>query len=476
MLLLVWIGLALLFYSSWIVVGTHGLTVAPSSADNIPWPSSPSATTTSHSPPNIIIDADVGIVGAGPAGLVLAQALRQRGYSVKIWERRPSLLTRPVGAAVFLHPFALRSLRSVFPTLEEQLLQACTPIRSIHMLSTNKVTDNEGGDNNNNNRLFGTDQLDQAPSIMGAPFVTVKFWDMLCALREGLSEDDDDDTSFELGCTVTGFVECECDDKGDNVVRVDYEDMHGETRSTNVSVLFDCGGIRSTIRNQLIGDEAIPRLRVTYAVAKMENLWSSASDKQNDDDDERVLAFVMGDGKSVTTANLPNGDIWWTQTQYDDDPRARLFSQNSHDINTATGINDDNDLRAQLDARFADWPSNIRRLVQATPVEDIIESTLSEFQPVFRWGKGRVTLVGDAAHAQLPALGLGVSTAFADVAELCRQIDRHGLPCGANTTKNSKGNAALRWYEAVRIPQTAVLQIASRMAYFVNLYIGRKKQ
>ena len=36
-------------------------------------------------------------------------------------------------------------------------------------------------------------------------------------------------------------------------------------------------------------------------------------------------------------------------------------------------------------------------------------------------------MLGDAAHAQLPALGLGVSTAFSDVAELCRQIDRFGL-------------------------------------------------
>jgi 2-polyprenyl-6-methoxyphenol hydroxylase-like FAD-dependent oxidoreductase len=316
-------------------------------------------------------------------------------------------------------------------------LNVCTAIRSIRMLSNVEV---EGDD-----ILFGTDQLDKAPSVMGAPFVTVKFWDMLCALKKGLPED-----IFEFGCTVKTFVERQ------DRVTVEYTNSNGENKTMTVSILIDCGGIRSNIRKQLIGDMSIPRLRVTYAIAKAKNLWS----KQNED--ERVLAFIMGDGKSVTTANLPNGEIWWTQTQYDDDPTCKMLSPSL------------NDRRSQLDARFADWPSNIRSLIHDTSTEDIIESTLSEFQPVFRWGKGRVTLVGDSAHAQLPALGLGVSTAFADVAELCRQIDRHGLPC-QNSNKAS-GAVALRWYEAVRIPQTAFLQLASRLAYFVNVAIGSQRK
>ena len=37
-------------------------------------------------------------------------------------------------------------------------------------------------------------------------------------------------------------------------------------------------------------------------------------------------------------------------------------------------------------------------------------------------GEGDVTLLGDAAHAQLPALGLGVSTALGDIEELIAQV------------------------------------------------------
>lgn len=37
-------------------------------------------------------------------------------------------------------------------------------------------------------------------------------------------------------------------------------------------------------------------------------------------------------------------------------------------------------------------------------------------------GEGDVTLLGDAAHAQLPSLGLGVSTALGDIEELIAQV------------------------------------------------------
>ena len=60
-------------------------------------------------------------------------------------------------------------------------------------------------------------------------------------------------------------------------------------------------------------------------------------------------------------------------------------------------------------------------------------------------------------NAQLPALGLGVSTAFGDIEELISQIDRHGL-----------SQKALRWYERCRMPACAALQIMSRSMYGLN--------
>ena len=81
----------------------------------------------------------------------------------------------------------------------------------------------------------------------------------------------------------------------------------------------------------------------------------------------------------------------------------------------------------------------------------------------WRWGEDDVTLLGDAAHAQLPALGLGVSTAFGDIEELITQVRRHGL-----------SRKALRWYEINRMPACAALQLMSRGMWLLNTVSANK--
>lgn len=58
------------------------------------------------------------------------------------------------------------------------------------------------------------------------------------------------------------------------------------------------------------------------------------------------------------------------------------------------------------------------------------------------WGKGRVTLAGDAAHLATPALGQGTSQAIEDALALGRAIGKDGPT-----------PEALRGYEACRQPQ-----------------------
>jgi len=388
-------------------------------------------------------DADVGIIGAGPAGLALSHALLNRGYKVKVFERRTSF--RPVGAAVFMYPLALNALREVSPILEEKLRSVSTPIRKISLTSIVDETLD-----------VGTDRLDEATEVFGSPFVSVKFWDMLCALREGLP-----DEIFHFGHEMVEFQHMPDDDgdhdnKGGVLLQFrqtkdgsnDDDEEQSITTKAKVKVLIDAAGIRSKTRQQLVGDKPIPRLRATFAVAPKDGIKKTIGIGANGD---RQLSFLVGDGVAVTTASLANGDVWWTQTRYDDDPTAPIPTGNEQS------------LRDRLKERFEPWPQEIKGLVEATDSKDVIECTIAELPVSFRWGERDVTLLGDSAHAQLPALGLGISTAFSDVSELCKQIDKFGL--------NRK---ALRWYEAVRVPQTAFLQLASRMAYFANIYLGNK--
>ena len=369
--------------------------------------------------------ADVGVIGAGPAGLVLAHALRERGHSVRIFERRDSF--RPVGAAVFMHPFALNSLRAVSPTLEKHLLDVCT---TIHTLSFTTLAEDAPS--------FRLDTLGDAKRVLGAPFVAVRFWDMLRALRVGLPD--------ELFCFGHQLERYEQHGDADGGVTLHFADA--AQPPCTVRYLIDAGGIRSATRAQLLGDERIPRLRATFSVLPAERV-AAAHEAVGGASTPGELGFVAGDNLSVVTMGLSDGGVMWSQTDLAADPTAPLYHDGS-----------DAELRADLEAKYAEgsgWPSGVRALVEATTPADVIESTVAELPVAWRWGDGAVTLLGDAAHAQLPALGLGVSTAFGDVEELVVQLDRHGL-----------SQKALRWYERCRMPACAALQLMSRSMYGLN--------
>lgn len=66
------------------------------------------------------------------------------------------------------------------------------------------------------------------------------------------------------------------------------------------------------------------------------------------------------------------------------------------------------------------------------------------------YARGRVALVGDAAHLATAMLGMGCSLALEDACELGRAIGEHGIT-----------PAALQAYQAVRVPAAGEVQAAS---------------
>ena len=73
--------------------------------------------------------------------------------------------------------------------------------------------------------------------------------------------------------------------------------------------------------------------------------------------------------------------------------------------------------------------------------------------PVERWSKGRITLLGDAAHPMTPFMGQGGAMAIEDAWALARRL----------RANESDPVAALRSYEETRIPRTARVQHESRL-------------
>lgn len=107
----------------------------------------------------------------------------------------------------------------------------------------------------------------------------------------------------------------------------------------------------------------------------------------------------------------------------------------------------------QMRASFRDSNPRLKVLIDA--VDEAFIFGLYDRDPLERWTFGRVTLLGDAAHAMLPYLAQGACQSLEDSVVLAECLKRHG---------NSAVEDALQDYEIRRRPRTTKVQLAARAA------------
>jgi salicylate hydroxylase len=100
---------------------------------------------------------------------------------------------------------------------------------------------------------------------------------------------------------------------------------------------------------------------------------------------------------------------------------------------------------------FVGWDNRVHELI--TSASDTKRWALYDRLPLDHWTEGRITLLGDAAHAMLPFFAQGAAQAIEDAAVLAaclRSADQGSVP------------QALRRYEEVRRPRASQVQLMSR--------------
>jgi 2-polyprenyl-6-methoxyphenol hydroxylase-like FAD-dependent oxidoreductase len=107
----------------------------------------------------------------------------------------------------------------------------------------------------------------------------------------------------------------------------------------------------------------------------------------------------------------------------------------------------------KLSKLFEGWRAPVCELIRATPTESILRNAAYDRPAALAWGRGRVTLLGDAAHPMTPNLGQGGCMAIEDAAVLARCL-----------AKRAGAEEALRAYESKRRAR------AERVARFSRLY------
>jgi FAD-dependent urate hydroxylase len=99
---------------------------------------------------------------------------------------------------------------------------------------------------------------------------------------------------------------------------------------------------------------------------------------------------------------------------------------------------------------FAAFAPPVPALIAEMPADDVWFSPIEEVPPTF--AKGRVVLVGDAAHASSPNMAEGASLALEDALVLAELLATGGGDVAGDVT------AALSAYRARREPRVSYVQ------------------
>ena len=108
---------------------------------------------------------------------------------------------------------------------------------------------------------------------------------------------------------------------------------------------------------------------------------------------------------------------------------------------------------SELIEEFGDWHPRISDLIKAAPKDKLFKWALYDRDPLKQWTKGRVTLLGDAAHPMLPFMGMGAAMGIED-----------GVIIGRAFGSTDNIESALSRYENARKNRANFVLLKSRSA------------
>lgn len=341
----------------------------------------------------------IAIVGVGIGGLSAALALRAAGHDVLAYEQASAL--GEVGAGVGVAPNGMRMLERL--GLRERIEAVAAPYGA-----GSEYFDMHGG------HVGAMTTSDSA-----GEYVTLGLHraDLIGVLAAALPAD-----AVRTGHRLTAL---EQDDDGVT--------LHFDGRpSARADLVIGADGIHSTVRAALISDvrEPVSSRSIAYrglVPADRVPEWPRG-----------IAQLWMGEGKHFLTYPVRRGEL----INY-----VGFVPRDEQLTESWSAVGDVTSLRAD----FAGWDRRVGRLLAA--VDRTFWWGLYDREPLSHWSEGRVTLLGDAAHAMLPHLGQGANQAVEDaltLAVLLEGVSAAGI------------ERALADYQRLRLERTAAVQSGAR--------------
>lgn len=320
----------------------------------------------------------VVVIGGGTGGLAAAAALHLSGRQVTVLERARSL--EPVGAAISLAPNSLRAL---------DVIGIGDEIRDLAAWS------GDGGLRTPGGRWLSRSDAAAAAERFGGPLVLLHRATLINSLAALLPRD-----------AIRTATESTLVDPGDTHRAARVRTPDGELEA---DLVVAADGIHSAVRRTLFPDHP----GATYAGF---TTW-------------RVVIPVPG-AEFASHETWGRGRIWGTHPLKD----GRVYAYAAALAPAGEHVPDE---RAELLHRYGDWHDPIPAVLAAARPEDVLRHDVHHLaDPLPAFHRGRVALLGDAAHAMPPTLGQGGNQAIEDAIVLAHHCDD------------------LAAYSAVRLPRT----------------------
>ena len=303
----------------------------------------------------------VTVVGGGIAGLASALALAQAGWPVTVLERAPSF--GEVGAGLGFTGNGMSAL---------QALGVAEVVCAAGHLAPHAGFQDPSG-----RWLL---RIDTRAGLRAITTVCGVHRQRLHGALQHAAEAEG--VNLITGAEVTGVRE---GTPGGEPAEVTWRAAGGD-QTGECGLVVAADGVRSVVRERLF-----PGVRPRYAGSTS---WRAVIP---DTDFSGGLIEVWGPGTEFGALRLSDGEIYW-------------YGEFVHPEGASFA-----DEVAAARAHFAGWSPWIRDIVAATTTDRLMRHDVYHLPGGCpRYTRGRVAIVGDAAHAMLPTMGQGAATALED--------------------------------------------------------------
>ncbi|SES78035.1 FAD-dependent monooxygenase [Oceanicella actignis] len=337
----------------------------------------------------------VAVAGGGLGGLAAALAFARMGWRATVVERAEAL--REVGAGIQLSPNAIKALDHLGVGDEARAAGFAPQAVELRAWRSGRLAW----------RLALNPQIERRH---GAPYRQIHRADMLdILLRAALAAG----VELRLGCEALGVSE--------DALQTDRGPLRAD-------LIVGADGVRSRLR--AAAGASSPRFSGNVAfrgLVRADRLPGGAAPP--------CATVWMGPRRHLVHYPLRGGEI------------VNFVAVIERAAWTEEGWSRPGDPEA-LRAEFADWHPQARAILDAA--DETFEWGLFGHAPLPSWRRGRLALLGDAAHPTTPFLAQGAAMAFEDAVVLSRAVAAHGVADG------------LAAYEAARKPRATRLQQAAR--------------